>query len=44
MAWVYLIDGTTKGTSTPAATLPDAQAALQRGRMAARTRADEMDG
>jgi hypothetical protein len=40
--WTYVIDGTDQGFSAVGATLPTAEAALRRGMLAARARADEL--
>ena len=41
-AWGYLIDGKVDGRNRPGTELPDAQAALRRGVLAARARSDEL--
>ena len=41
-AWGYLIDDKVEGRNRPGTELPDAQAALRRGVLAARARSDEL--
>ncbi len=41
--WVYLVDSKHSGTNSARATLPDSYGALQRGLLAALSRADEIE-